>query len=62
MTAEYDIALVAVECEKLAAAIDDAAKHPLPDWLHHRLATLRTEAEGAKREINNHKHKEENEK
>ena len=51
MTAAYDIARVATECQRLVAAIDDAAKHPLPDWLHHRLATLRTEAEGAKRQI-----------
>ena len=61
MTAAYDIARVATECQRLVAAIDDAAKHPLPDWLYHRLATLRTEAEGVKREINNHNHKEENE-
>ena len=54
MTAAYDIARVATECEKLAAAIDAALKHALPDWMIHRLGVLHREANAMRREIENH--------
>ena len=51
MTKAYDIALVAASCERLAATIDGAARHPLPDWMRHRMSVVRSEATGLAREI-----------
>ena len=61
MTAAYDIARVATECERLVAAIDAALGHDLPDWMLHRLATLRCEANAVRREIENHNNETEQE-
>ena len=54
MTAAYDIALVATECQRLVAAIDAALGHALPDWMSHRLGVLRCEAIAVRREIESH--------
>ena len=55
MTAAYDIERVAASCERLAAAIAAAVRHPLPEWLMHRIIVLQNEANGLCREIENHK-------
>lgn len=55
MTVACDIELVAAKCEQLSAAIAVALRHPQPDWMAHRMGVLRNEANGLKREIENHK-------
>ena len=51
MTAAYDRGLVAVECEQLALVANAAMRHELPDWLSHRLAHIRAEAQSLMVEI-----------
>ena len=54
MTPAYDIERVAAACEQLAQAIDAAARHTNPDWLSHRMAVVRTEANALKHVIEEH--------
>ena len=54
MTIEYDIEHVVSGCEKLSAAIADAMKHPMSDWMHHRLSLLRHEVEILASDIGSH--------
>ena len=46
-----------VALERTAAAVDALYRHDLPDWLAHRLALIRSEAESLKTEIKNHNQK-----
>ena len=55
MTAAYDMERVAVACERLAAACGAAMAYDLPDWMAHRFATIKAEADSLRREIKNHK-------
>lgn len=55
MIVEHDITLAVEGCRRLSEAIGNALKHPLPDWMAHRLNTLRTEVDGVMRDFKNHK-------
>ena len=57
MTLGYDMERLVVALERTAAAVDALYRHDLPDWLAHRLALIRSEAESLKTEIKNHNQK-----
>jgi hypothetical protein len=58
VTLGYDLERMVVALERTAAAVDALYRHDLPDWLAHRLALIRSEAESLKTEIKNTTRKE----
>lgn len=51
MTLGYDLERLVVALEAVGSAADALYRHDLPDWLAHRLALIRSEAESLKTEI-----------
>jgi len=51
VTLGYDLERLVVALESVGSAVDALYRHDLPDWLAHRLALIRSEAESLKTEI-----------